>query len=177
MAIVTSPDNLSVQYTSPPFFVGSLTSDINFTVLDLDTPIPLGFNGAVNGPTDPIQSDAAGLLTVNQAGRYLIEALPALAKSSVIGQVKFVFRQRHTRGVTVTDSDMILGTLNPDQHNQTNPIYFDVDLQKDDTIEYFIWPDSSAGTSGGLLTDTISLDTQTTPSWCVKIQRIWREYP
>ena len=185
MATVTSPDsvsgeyigNISMQYTSDPFFVGEFSPDIIFAPADLDNPIPLGYDAPVNGPSDPIESTAGGVLTVNQTGRYKIEALPALSKGGAAGQVKFVFRERHTRSAVVTDTDILLATLNPNSHVQTNPIFYDRILMAQDNLQYFIWPDSTNGSNGGLVGDVITLGAQSKPSWCLSIQRIWRTYP
>ncbi len=122
----------------------------------LDTPIQIEFGAAQGGPSDPVQIDANGTVTVNQAGGYQIIALFSVTRDTGGGEA-YIFIRGTLNGTQTLNS--IAGVY--DDGDETVPLQFvaNAQLNQGDTIVFQLYRDSQNGgaNNGGLTSFTSTI--------------------
>lgn len=114
----------------------------------LDTPHNIEFGPAQNGPSDPVQIDATGLITFNQGGVYVIKAALQYGRTGGAGVAKLFFRVL-VNGVQVGRSI----ATNISSADVVIPFSDEswVKFNTGDTVRYQFYRDSTGNNSGSLV--------------------------
>lgn len=136
----------------------------------LDTPLQVTFGTAQNGPTDPVQLDALGNITFNQAGLYLFNGYGNFERQGSSGGVTVTLFRALLNGVQVSPTKGIelsnTGIMVP--YELTVPIQ----ANAGDVLTWEIMRDSSGVNAGGLYTHTVLGGWSNVPSADVFVYKV-----
>lgn len=136
----------------------------------LDTPLQVTFGPAQNGPTDPVQLDALGNITFNQAGLYLFNGYANFERQGSSGGVTVTLFRALINGVQVSPTKGVdlsgTGLMFP--YELTIPIQ----VNAGDVLTWEIMRDSSGVNNGGLYTHTVLGGWSDVPSADVFIYKV-----
>ena len=135
-----------------------------------DNPLQISFGAAQNGPTDPVQLDADGTVTFNDAGVYLIGFTGGFGRSGASGTSELRVRAQFN---LVPNDPVLAIKLN----NSSDRIPFFLALSRrveaGDTLKVFVLRDSTGNDSGGLLSAvTTFAGWSDAPSSGILVQRL-----
>lgn len=136
----------------------------------LGTPLQVEFGPAVGTGSDPVQLSAAGLLTVNEAGTYILKVSVQVGRTGATG-TSLLFLRALVDGVQAGRSVAFkLGNSN----NLTK--FSDVTLLTlpvpGTTIKYEIIRDSTGANFGGLFQATSADGWNSSPSAALRVERL-----
>jgi len=135
-----------------------------------DNPLQIEFGTAVNGPTDPVQMDATGLVTFNETDEYAISFFFEYGRLGA-GQVSWLFWRIKVNGVQSGNS--VFAKL--DGANDDVPVQFEIArvFNEDDFFTVELMRDSQGNNTGGLLSETPTpIDWNRAPSANIVIRRV-----
>lgn len=140
------------------------------TPVGADTPLKISFGSAQNGPSDPVQISAAGDITFNEAGQYLLKTFISIGRASGSATSVLII-DRKTNGVgspfpvfTKIDTTGNINNINAD-------IF--VNASAADVTYFDLTRDSSGNNSGNLQPFVPALGSiSTCPSAFVAIYRV-----
>lgn len=117
----------------------------------LDMPLQIEFGAAVNGPTDPAQMDANGLVTINQTDEYDISFFFEYGRVGM-GSVAWLFWRLKVNGTQ--SGNAVFAKL--DGANDDIPVQFEISrsFNAGDIFTVELIRDSQGDNSGGLLSET-----------------------
>jgi len=141
--------NENTQFTP----VLSASSTINQTPSGLDVPLQVSFGPAQGSSGDAVMIDAAGTITFNEAGLYLVNGYGNVERrGSSGGSTVTLFRflvngsqSSSTKGFELTTTDVMI------PYELTTPINI---TTPGTTVSFEIMRDSSGNNGGGLYTHT-----------------------
>lgn len=84
---ISNPDNINIER-----LLDGLSTATSQEPVAVDTPIQIEFGPAQNTVSDPVMIDAAGKLTINQAGTYRIKVTLAYGRTGGAGVSELYFR-------------------------------------------------------------------------------------
>jgi hypothetical protein len=123
-------------------------STVNQEPAGLDTPLQVTFGPAQNGPADPVQLDALGNITFNQAGLYLFNGYANFERQGSSGGVTVTLFRLLLNGVQISPTKGVdlsgTGLMFP--YELTIPI----NVSAGDVFTWEIMRDSSGVNAGGL---------------------------
>lgn len=133
-----------------------------------DLPIQIEFGAAQGGPTDPVQIDAAGLVTFNEAGLYQIRTLLSVSRTTSGGEA-IIFIRGLFNGVQV--GAPVAAIIDDDE--MTIPLEFTTvgNINPGTTFALEFVRDSAGTNNGGLTSFTNSIGWGTSPSASLRIVR------
>jgi len=148
----------------------SATDTTNQEPAGLDTPLQVTFGPAQNGPSDPVQLDALGNITFNQAGLYLFNGYSNFERQGSSGGVTVTLFRILLNGAQVsrTKGVDLSGTGLMFPYELTIPIQ----VSAGDVLTWEIMRDSSGVNGGGLYTHTVLGGWSNVPSADVFIYKI-----
>lgn len=167
--------NSIAAYTKGTFSLGvtqvlAATDTTNQEPTGLDTPLQVTFGPAQNGPTDPVQLDALGNITFNQAGLYLFNGYGNFERQGSSGGVTVTLFRALINGVQASPTKGVdlatTGTMIP--YELTVP----VQANAGDVLTWEIMRDSSGVDGGGLYTHTVLGGWSDVPSADVFIYKV-----
>lgn len=165
VSTLVDPSNFTIESV----FESSSTAGTQ-TPSAVDTPLQVEFGPAVNGPPDPAQMAANGLITINTAGMYKISVnLQCGRTGSAAGVSKLLVRKlinstqsNTTSTVFMSGSDTLL------EHHDESWLVFEAG----DTLVYQIMQDSTGAAEGGLiLTDPTVVGWDSSPTASIRVER------
>ena len=167
-------DSISAYTKSTLNFAATLilqgTSTVNQEPAGLDTPLQVTFGPAKNGPTDPVQLDALGNITFNQAGLYLFNGYGNFERQGSSGGVTVTLFRALLNGVQISPTKGVdlsgTGLMFP--YELTIPI----NVSAGDVLTWEIMRDSSGVDAGGLYVHTNSGPWSDVPSADVFVYKV-----
>ena len=169
---VKSADRVFIENNNDDLIDAGLFATFAFAATfgpDVPAQIPIAAN--TNLPTDPVSMTQAGLLTFNQAGRYLVEAEIIVGRTTDTG-FAFIHGWHKTNGIEPVRPN-IVGILSSDLDFQEYSDIFTITAQVGTTLSWEIWCDSLGATEGILLNFTDTYSGQPMKSFNVKVSRLW----
>ena len=148
----------------------SAQSNVNQEPSGLDTPLQVTFGPAQYGPTDPVQLDALGNITFNQAGLYLFNGYGNFERQGSSGGVTVTLFRALINGIQVnpTKGVELSGTGIMFPYELTIPIQ----AIAGDVLTWEIMRDSSGIDAGGLYIHNNSGPWKNVPSSDVFIYKV-----
>lgn len=123
----------------------------------LDTPLQIEFGAAIGGPSDPVQLDALGNITFNEAMVALVSIRMQFGRTGPAG-VSIVFFRGTVGGLTIPGQ--VARAVLIDNQNQVYPTDFNVVLEVTPvpiTFALEMYRDSAGNNSGGLFSTVAGL--------------------
>lgn len=145
------------------------SSFVDQNPLGLDIPLQIEFGPAVNGPTDAVQLDANGLVTINRTDEYDVSFFFEYGRSGA-GQVSWLFWRLKVNGVQSGNS--VFAKL--DGSNDDVPVQFEIAriFNQGDTFAVELMRDSQGNDTGSLMSETPTpVDWSPAPSASIVIRR------
>lgn len=112
-----------------------------------DTPLLVEFGPAQFGPSDPVQIDGTGVITVNEAGLYYVRAEFSFGRSGGASTAILHFRSllndvqdHHTVSVQLSSATAVHTNVDTNWYN----------LEAGDTLKFQVMRDSAGNNDGGL---------------------------
>lgn len=139
----------------------------------LDTPLRVEFGPAAGGPSDPVQIDSTGLITINQADTYRFDVVVNFGRTGAAG-ISTLLATVAINGVVQPDANPIYALL--DSGNIVIPGQFTSFIEFPTapvTVEYLIARDSAGNDSGGLFGfSPTTLPWPDSPTASIEISRV-----
>lgn len=134
----------------------------------LDLPLQIEFGAAQGGPSDPVEIDALGKITINETGQYEMAFTVQYGRVGA-GMASWLFFYVEVNGTQVGDSALTkLDNANSDLPMQMTGTF---DLTATDEMKVFVVRDSQGFNSGGLFSETPVTAINDSPSAKIKIER------
>ena len=135
-----------------------------------DSLTQITFGGAQFGPTDPVEIDASGNITINESDQYNVDVVFEPGRTGAAGSFVLMFFRVMINGAQFGDSR----SMQIDNPNTANPIQFSsaLDLLATDVLTFEFWRDSAGFDAGSLLSKVPTLGgTNPAPSSTVSMTR------
>lgn len=170
--VTTSDVAIEMKSSSGMVFEAFRTTDLDFGATGASTPTTITPDGAVNGPSDPAEISAGGVITFNQKGYFAVHACVVVGRSTTSGIAKILGRivKNGTPGDPFTyciwsEGDDYIGQC----YTNTSDVF-----NINDTLSFEIWSNDGDTKDGELvIISNPPPSYPTSPSFMVMVSQLW----
>ena len=144
----------------------SAASFTSQTPTGTDTPLQIEFGGATGSPSDPVQLDALGAITINDTAMYQIDIYMSFVRYQANNQAE-IFARALVNGIQNAPPTAIIAT--DDEMSIPIQINLRMELVATDVLTFEFYRDSSGHNSGHLESYTSSIGWGSSPSAMISI--------